>query len=122
MAEQRRFLRVALEGEARLAFSGRSRPVELVDLSLRGALVESEGILPAQVGSECQLTLVLDEAGPAIPIDCRVTHHQGRRVGIEFLRMDVDAMQHIRRLLELNAGDEDISLEHLASDEEQSDP
>jgi c-di-GMP-binding flagellar brake protein YcgR len=117
MSEKRRFLRVPLEGEARLAFRGHSRPVELVDLSLRGALVESEGILPAQVDSDCELTLVLDEAGPTIPIECRVTHHQGRRLGIEFLRVDVDAMQHIRRLLELNAGDEDISLEHLASHE-----
>lgn len=117
MSEKRRFLRVPLEGEASLAFQGGSRPVELVDLSLRGALVESDGILPAQVDSDCQLTLVLDEAGPTIPIDCRVTHHQGRRVGIEFVRVDVDAMQHIRRLLELNAGDEDISLERLASDD-----
>lgn len=118
MSEKRRFLRIPLEGEARLAFSGRSQPVELVDLSLRGALVEAERILPAQVNSDCELTLVLDESGPSIPIECRVTHHEGRRVGIEFVRVDVDAMQHIRRLLELNAGDEDISLEQLASDDE----
>lgn len=118
MSDQRRFLRVPLEGEARLAFSGESQPVELVDLSLRGALVEAERILPAPVDSKCELTLVLDEDGPTIPIQCRVSHHQGRRLGIEFVRVDVDAMQHIRRLLELNAGDEDISLERLASDDE----
>lgn len=118
MGEKRRFLRVSLEGEARLAFDGGSQPVELVDLSLRGALVEAERILPARVDSECELTLVLDEDGPRIPIQCRVTHHQGSRLGIEFIRVDVAAMQHIRRLLELNAGDEDISLERLASDDE----
>jgi c-di-GMP-binding flagellar brake protein YcgR len=113
MQEKRRFARVGLDGGASIQFDGHSRDVELVDLSLKGAMVEADRILPLQSGSDCVLTLSLDDTDVSIPIDARVTHHQGQRLGIEFVRVDVADMQHIRRLLELNAGDRDISVENL---------
>lgn len=113
MEEKRRFTRVRLDGDAHLAFDGGSWPVELVDLSLKGAMLECDRILPIQSNGECQLTLELDDSDIIIPIQARVTHHQGRRLGIEFLQLDVDAMQHVRRMLELNAGDQDIALDNI---------
>ena len=114
MTEQRRFARIELDGRARLEIAGQNRPVELVDLSLHGAMVQNAAV-EAGEGDECRLTLELDDSEVTIPIQARVTHVQEDRIGIEFMQLDVDAMQHIRRMLELNAGRDDFAVGNIAS-------
>jgi hypothetical protein len=114
MSEKRRFARIDLEGRARLELGEQNRPVELLDLSLKGALVQNAAV-SAGVGDECRLTLELDDSDLTIPIQARVTHVQEDRLGIEFTQLDVEAMQHIRRMLELNAGRDDLAVGNLAS-------
>ncbi len=117
MVEQRRFARIDLDGRARLEVGGHNWPVEIVDLSLKGAMVQNAAI-EAREGDDCQFTLELDDSEITIPIQARVTHVQEDRLGIEFTQVDMDAMQHIRRMLELNAGHEDPSVGNIASPDE----
>ncbi len=117
MAEQRRFARIDLGGRARLEIAGHNWPVEVVDLSLKGAMVQNAAV-EAHVGDECLFTLELDDSDITIPIQARVTHVQDDRLGIEFTQVDMEAMQHIRRMLELNAGHEDPSVGNMVQPEE----
>lgn len=104
MKEQRRFARVAFDGEAVLEIGGRKLEVVLVDLSLRGAMLELPPDAAFGPGTTASLTLALDDTDIVIPLECRVSHAQPGRIGVEFTRIDVDAMQHLRRLVELNLG------------------
>ena len=114
MVEQRRFARIDLDGRARLEVAGRNWPVEIVDLSLKGAMVQNAAV-EAEEGDACQFTLELDDSDITIPLEAQVTHVQEDRLGIEFTRVDMDALQHIRRMLELNAGHEDPSVGNIPS-------
>lgn len=104
MEEKRRFARAPFDGSARLTIGTQQVDVILADLSLRGALVELPPDTSFSDNDSGVLDLQLEDSDIAIALQCRVTHCQPGRVGVEFQRVDVDAMQHLRRLVELNLG------------------
>lgn len=104
--EKRRFARAPLDGKARLEVAGDSFAVELADLSLKGARVLLPGDVELEVGSDCRLVLELDDSDLTLPLPARVSHLNGGRAGLEFQPVDVDLMQHLRRLVELNLEDD----------------
>ena len=102
MDEKRRFARAPFDGSAWLKSDGDRFPVELADLSLKGARVLLPGDADVAVGAEVELTLELDDTDLRIPLQSRVSHTSGGRAGLEFKQVDVEHMQHLRRLVELN--------------------
>lgn len=113
MEDKRRFERIFLDGEAQLAIAGDVLPVRLVDISLKGALLDCAQIPQALPGADCLLTLILEDSDIRIPVEARISHQEPGRTGLEFVRVDVDDMQHLRRLVELHAGDRSGELHHL---------
>ncbi|MDF1821977.1 MAG: PilZ domain-containing protein [Alcanivoracaceae bacterium] len=105
MEEKRRFARAPFDGRAWLESHGERIPVELADLSLKGARILLPGDADVEVGSDVELTLELDDTDLRIPLHSRVTHTSGGRAGLEFVQVDVEHMQHLRRLVELNLDD-----------------
>lgn len=104
--ERRRFWRAAFS--APVTVSGEASSVEamLDDISLKGALLEMSPGWRGKVGDPCRLTLPLgNEPGMAIVMRARVAHVDGRRVGLQCDSIDLDSITHLRRLVELNAGD-----------------
>ncbi len=105
-AERRHFWRAGFHAPARLSLPNGIVDAELLDISLKGALVElaaGEWAFPEQV---CQLRLPLGETGEAIVMRATVTHvHDGRWLGLRCDAIDIDSITHLRRLVELNAGD-----------------
>ncbi len=111
---QRRFTRIPFHVPAQLEIEGEKLPCSLVNVSLKGALVElTQGTAPAK-GATCSVTIDLDPgSGARIRMDGDVAHQRGRHVGIRCDELDLESVQHLRRILEFNVGDESVVLREL---------
>ncbi|WP_111655670.1 PilZ domain-containing protein [Isoalcanivorax indicus] len=105
--EKRRYTRTPFDGEAHLAIDGNLFSIEVMDLSLRGALVNEPAGYPLPVGAHCTLKLLLEDSDIHIPLECTVVRSSRNLAGLSFERIDVEAMQHLRRLLALHLGDDE---------------
>ena len=107
MEQRRHFSRVLFHAKVSLTSETESHPCELLDISLKGALVRvafDEHWMPER---ECVLDLELDsERRAVIRMDCKVAHRHENVVGLHCIEIDLDSITHLRRLVELNVGDE----------------
>lgn len=103
-ANRRHFWRATFHSPVRLIDAHGTAEAQLVDLSLKGALVEVPEGWPVKAGEHCQVHLEL-AADVAINMWTTVTHMDGRRVGLRCDRIDLDSITHLRRLVELNSGE-----------------
>jgi len=112
--KKRRFTRIPFRVPAQLEVRGGKLPCELVNVSLRGALVEVAGGPVPSMGSTCAVTIDLDPgSGARIRMDGDVAHRSGTQVGIRCDELDLESVQHLRRILEFNLGDEEVVLREL---------
>ena len=105
--EKRRFARAPFDGEAHLAIDGSLFSIEVMDLSLRGALINEPAGYPLAVGARGALKLLLEDSDIQIPLDCTVVRVNRGLAGLHFARVDVVAMQHLRRLMALHLGEDE---------------
>lgn len=109
MPENRRqFSRIRFHTEGRLYMPDGEFPADVVDLSLRGALIHLPSQAYATVGSQCTLKIRLDELGTMIRMEATIVHREGGYFGLYCREIDLDSVTHLRRLVELNLGDEGI--------------
>jgi len=109
----RRFLRSVFQAPARLNLGGHMREVQLLDVSLKGALVDLGQVLPCPVGMRGRLRLLLSPT-TFIAMDIAVSRVQGSRLGLECLHIDLDSVTHLRQLVERNAQDPSLLGRELA--------
>jgi hypothetical protein len=107
---RRQFSRIPFQTEASLSLANGEYPVEVVDLSLKGALIQPREPLYITVGSDGTLKLRLDKASTRIRMDVTVVYHQNQRYGLACRKIDIDSVTHLRRLVALNLGDEGETL------------
>ena len=110
----RRFSRIVFSCPALLDLKVARAECQVRDVSLKGALVEVEG-LRVKAGDTCALAIRLDDGDAVIRMDGEVVHVNGTRVGIKSDEMDLESIEHLRRLVEVNLGDEDILHRELAA-------
>ena len=105
-ADRRHFWRAGFHAPAQLTFPDGVREAELLDISLKGALVELATGSGVAVDQRCQLRLALGTGDEAIVMETTVAHvHGGRSAGLRCDAIDLDSITHLRRLVQLNAGD-----------------
>lgn len=107
MAQRRRYSRLPFPTTSALTVgtSGRTYQTEVIDLSLKGALVERPEALDAQVGEATVLTVELPDSSVRITLKGTLAHVSREHLGLHCLSIDVDSITHLRRLMELNLGD-----------------
>ena len=104
--DRRHFTRITFEAPAQLETPLGCFGVKVLDLSFKGALVSLplKGIV--QAGSVCTLIVTLTDLGASITMPTDVVHVHGRHIGLQCHSIDIDSMTHLRRLIELNLGDQ----------------
>lgn len=105
-SNRRQFSRIRFTSEARLFMPSGEYPVEVLDLSLKGALIRPGEAAYAKIGSKCTLKVKLDDKGTTIRMEATVVHAQHGLFGLSCREIDLDSITHLRRLVALNLGDE----------------
>jgi len=105
-AERRHFWRAGFHAPAQLTLPDGVCECELADISLKGALLLVPGGARAAPNQHCQLRLTLGNGDEAILMQGTIVHvDEGRWVGLSCDAIDIDSITHLRRLVQLNAGD-----------------
>jgi hypothetical protein len=107
MTHRRRYSRLPFRTASTLAVGegGTVHRTELIDLSLKGALLQRPATLRAEAGAEAVLTVRLADSDVTIRMQGTLAHVSGERLGLHCQSIDMDSMIHLRRLMELNLGD-----------------
>ena len=119
-SERRQFTRIPFDAECELHTDRGTAVVQLLDISLHGALVEASQPLPMELNDRARLCLYLAN-DILIEIPARLTHAQPPQYGFTAAEMDIDSITHLRRLVELNLGDQTLlerELEQLLPDDQ----
>ena len=115
--ERRHFSRIPFDVDVQQHYEldNELQKARLVDISLKGALVEIEQSTGNSFeGMNCCTTVFLDNSGENITMEGKVVYQQGQLLGIECQHIDLDSMTRLRRVLELNTGDEELMSRELA--------
>lgn len=113
--ERRRFSRITFHRPATFTMRGVGTLVSVLDVSLEGALLEVPAGLVAEPGAPCALVIRLDAGEAVIQLEGKVAHHRGNRLGIRCTSVDLESIGHLRRVVELNLGDEALLHRELAT-------
>lgn len=108
MSNRRQFSRIEFHTEARLTLPTGEVGAEVVDLSLKGALIRLLKDVHLSPGTPATLRIRLDELGPMIRMDGDVRHHESGYLGFCCRQIDLESVTHLRRLVELNLGNADL--------------
>jgi len=113
-SDRRRFQRIEFDAATELVQGDRRWPVELHDLSLKGLLVRRpEGWdADAKQPFEARVRLADDAE---VRMEVAMTHEEGDLIGFVCQHIDLDSIAHLRRLVELNLGDDALLERELAA-------
>jgi PilZ domain len=113
--ERRRFSRITFHRPASLVAGSERATCEVLDVSLKGALVETPAGFRSGIGEPCSLAIRLDAGDATIRMEGEIAHREPGHLGVRCLEIDLDSIAHLRRLVELNLGDEDLVHRELAA-------
>ena len=99
--ERRIYSRVPFHAEILMQSGHEEWSCNLLDISLKGMLVEPPDGLDIDTSNPCAMALFLGEDA-AIHARVRITHNNNGNWGLKWLHIDIEGLQHLRRLLELN--------------------
>lgn len=105
MNEKRHFGRVSFATDAHLELSGERLEGQLLDISLKGALVCVHPGVEIASGTSCHMIIDLSGSDITLDFNAEAVHFHDDCIGFKFTSSDPDSFAHLRRLLELNTGD-----------------
>lgn len=113
--ERRQFTRIPFEASVTLSNPSGTWSGKLLDISLNGLLISKP-----QNWSIAKDPKYLVEVHPAdevftIRMEVTVAHNEDNHVGLQCNFIDIDSASHLRRLVELNIGDEEILSRELSA-------
>lgn len=105
--DKRQFNRVAFAARAFVEHDGRQEEAVLMDVSLKGALLEFPTPTDLALGESCTVSVRLESTEIVITFTGEVAHTRDNLVGLKLVTIDIDSMIHLRSLIELNTADPD---------------
>jgi len=106
--EKRHFTRFKVDGVTEVLYLKKIFPAELLDISLKGALITKPANVELPLGSVCEIHIKLEGSDIAINMGGHIAHRLETQVGICCDHIDLDSLTHLKRLVELNLGDESL--------------
>lgn len=107
--ERRRFRRIEMERAATISVDGQIIDCELVDISLKGALISFDTDWQPEIGKRVDLLVLLSpNASSCIRVTAEIAHLGDRCIGTHIYSMDIESGENLRRLIEINLGDAEM--------------
>jgi len=113
MDHERHFTRIKTGLQAVLIGQGHEVTGDLVDICLKGALIELENERCIH-GGDYTVRIHLPDSDVTMTFYGECVHEEGKHYGIKFLKEDIESITHLRRYLELNCADYDKITGELA--------
>ncbi|MFU2328769.1 PilZ domain-containing protein [Pseudomonas sp. NFX98] len=104
-ADRRRFKRIAFDARTELSQGQFIWPVKLIDLSLKGLLIERPEPWLGDGKQDFFVDIHLSEDAD-IEMDVQLTHEDHGQLGFVCRHISLESIQRLRRLIELNLGDQ----------------
>ena len=103
MINKRQFDRIKFNCKVKFQVDNSLYDCQLLDISLRGALITDYPDNKLKINTLCKLTLTLDQSSnKQIIMEGKISHENNNRIGISCQYIDVDSISHLRKLIELN--------------------
>ena len=103
-AERRRFKRIAFDAQTELRQGTQRWPVKLVDVSLKGLLIEKPHPWRGDSTQPFNVDVKLSPEHDVV-MEVQLAHDDQGQLGFECIHIGVESATHLRRLIELNLGD-----------------
>lgn len=104
MTDLRNYRRIPFTTTATLLYDQRRVSCDLVDLALRGALLQTADAVSLSIGARAQVEIELASSELKLTFGAELIHHEQDQYGFLFIDADDESLAHLRRLLELNLG------------------
>ncbi len=106
--EKRQFNRIAFDAPVTLHDDGNEWKSKLVDISLKGALILRPDNWKQNNIDDFKLSIQLDNSDSEINMEVKLAHTEKEQIGFLCKHIDLDSVTILRRLVELNLGDEQL--------------
>lgn len=103
--ERRRFSRIDFDARVEIAQGTKNWQAQLLDISLKGVLLAKIGSCQPQVKIPVLVKIILSDL-TSIAMSTRVIQDTPEQLRLACDSIDIDSISHLRRLIELNIGDE----------------
>ncbi|MEA5445887.1 PilZ domain-containing protein [Gammaproteobacteria bacterium AB-CW1] len=110
--ERRRHTRVDFRADARLNTDGSQWPCELLNVSVKGALLTRPEGWPGNEGDRSLLSIAL-EGGAPVEMEVNVVRVEAEKVACDWDMFDVAGFVQLRRMLEQQLGDPELVAREL---------
>ena len=87
----------------------------VIDVSLNGILIGKPDGWHGQKKEHYQIDLLLENGQLVIKMDAAVAHIDDSSIGFTCEHIDLDSISHLKRLVELNLGDEELLHRELSA-------
>lgn len=118
--ERRRYQRVRIDAHARLFSDARPFRCELINISVKGALLTRPEGWEGDDGDRCLLEIAF-EGEPPVEMEVNIVRAEAEQIACDWDMFDVRGMLQLRRMLEQEVGDPEQVARELAAVYVQSD-
>lgn len=113
--ERRKFTRIPFEASVTLSNPTGTWTAKLLDISLNGALISLPQNWKQNKSDNYLLDIHVAENVLEIRMEATATHVGSENVGLRCDHLDIDSASHLRRLVELNIGNDEILNRELSA-------
>lgn len=107
-SNRRHFTRIPMDSEVLLICGDLRWTSQLLDISLKGALLQTPSDFDAIPESSCRMSFSLNEIDATITMEGSIIHHDNSQLGLRCDSIDLDSITHLKRMVELNLGDQTL--------------
>lgn len=113
--EKRHYSRVPFDSDVTLINPSSQWQGKLIDISLKGALVERPQGWEGEIGDQYTLELPLGNNEIVVRMNVIVARIEHDHIGFYCKNIDFDSIVHLKRLMELNLGDAELVNRELSA-------
>jgi len=113
--ERRKFTRIPFEASVTLSNPQGKWTAKLLDISLNGILITQPHNWVDCANKEFMIEVNFAENAAHIRMETTVSHIEAKKIGLRCNYIDIDSASHLRRLVELNLGNEDVLNRELSA-------